>query len=679
MDIKEIFVSNQVLPRTLRGPAKPSNDDEDPDDVDDQGSKWHDQVKQVKVYDGSSTPLVGCRFPNNVQAVIHVEAYFWPEWNVPANWEDGSDELDSEGRFWMEKERLFLAANTEFAKDYANFFPDAIGGKEPQASPGMKDALRTFPCLGLHPDTQEPVPLTTFLTVMDLPKEMQRPATMLHWISNITFQMSSRQQRSKMISQDMWRDPQTFIHTKVGTPQDHAILLCSALLSHFDAYVVKGTIRGPDQKVVEHVWVMTRDETGWITFWEPSTREMYHLPKRWSPHKRKVRPPKEEKNKIVDEEDSDGDKDEALEARREALEAGHVEDVQVKADEDLPTVGRAPRPKQRAMSAQSGRNKTKQDLMEKREKLPTAPKPELLKEKGTLVDWLPYDSIDVVFNNQNIWANHQNHHPACITYDFEECKTLDDDKTVDAQDSTQAPGWLAFLTEEEKQTRKLDPINFQVITETSWSHKIAVDKQEQLIGEVCENIRLLRSKNGLDSNFDQRPQLHSQLELFIYIHETVRSLDIDCCPIFDKKREDWTKSEAYLFDVLLQKQERYNRHGSVFKQRGKEKGDADVFKEGLCHEERKRWASLLRQIEEFRKRKNIFPTKKEKKFDGFPLHFNTTAKDTIRHYLMANEEFGKMIKEDSEDALLTVYCKVFPLLGGFSSTWFFFGIQLPLD
>lgn len=448
--------------------------------------------------------------------------------------------------------------------------------------------------------------------------------------------------------------------------------------------MVKGTIKGPGNKLVEHAWVMTRDPSGWITFWEPTTRELYHLPKRWTPKKRKVHLPdlaeKMEESEEALEEEKDDVEEEAMEARRESLEAGHVADMLVAGDdEDLPTVGRAPRPKQRAASAQSARDKSKQDMIATREQVPTAPKQELLQEDSTLVDWLPYDSIDVVFNNQNIWANHQNHHPACITYDLEDSKTLG--STDDDDDSTKSAGWLAFLSTEEKKTCKLDAINFQVMTETAWPSKIASEKQEQLIGDICENIRLLRGRNGLDSNFDQRSQLHSQLELFVDIHETLRSLDIDYCPILDKEREHWTESETYLFDVLLKQEGRYNRQGTAFNAKARAGGEADneLVKQSIRMDEKKTWAKLLRQIEDFRKRKHIFPTKKEKKFNGFPLHFSTTAKDTIRHYLMANDEFRNLINESNEDVLLTVFCKVFPLWGGFSSTWLFFGIQLPLD
>jgi hypothetical protein len=77
-----------------------------------------------------------------------------------------------------------------------------------------------------------------------------------------------------------------------------------------DAYVVKGTIQVPTAmskpKLVEHVWVMTREDGGWVTFWEPSTQEFYHLPNRWVETKKKVlAEPKVQKTNEEDDEEED--------------------------------------------------------------------------------------------------------------------------------------------------------------------------------------------------------------------------------------------------------------------------------------------------------------------------------------------------------------------------------------
>eukprot|EP00913_Durusdinium_trenchii_P020277 g19050.t1 len=134
----------------------------------------------------------------------------------------------------------------------------------------------------------------------------------------------------------------------------------------------------------------------------------------------------------------------------------HLEDM-----ESLPTVGRMPKPKTRSDKAKKkdeepGRERLKRELIEQREGLPIAPKRKMLQDPAfsdcafsahicsygarvstyceglldssnhkpaqeeQLVTWLPYDSIEVVFNDKNVWANRQNHHPACITYDLDD-------------------------------------------------------------------------------------------------------------------------------------------------------------------------------------------------------------------------------------------------------------------
>merc|ERR1712146_370351 len=57
-------------------------------------------------------------------------------------------------------------------------------------------------------------------------------------------------------------------------------------------------------------------------------------------------------------------------------------------------------------------------MLKNRMKLLIAPDYKMLGDEKLVTD-LPYDSIDIVFNRDNVWANHQNHHPACMTYDFD--------------------------------------------------------------------------------------------------------------------------------------------------------------------------------------------------------------------------------------------------------------------
>jgi hypothetical protein len=138
-----------------------------------------------------------------------------------------------------------------------------------------------------------------FLVRIITPEEYSNPCMLLHWINCITFRNSPKQTRQGLIPYDGWKDPQYLLFRRMGPAQDHALLLCSVLLGKKkDAYVVKGTIWVPDEsrqteddkeglqpnrgpaklKLVEHAWVMTRETGNFVTFWEPCSREMYHLP-----------------------------------------------------------------------------------------------------------------------------------------------------------------------------------------------------------------------------------------------------------------------------------------------------------------------------------------------------------------------------------------------------------------
>jgi len=87
---------------------------------------------------------------------------------------------------------------------------------------------------------------------------------------------------------------------------------------------------------------------------------------------------------------------------------------------------------------------------------------------------------------------------------------------------------------------------------------------------------------------------------------------------------------------------------------------------------------VLAKIAGFVRSKSIFPTMKGKVFTGFPLHFSCADKDLVRDYIMDSPEYQELIQL-GDHAIFTVYCRIFPMAGGISSTWLFFGTQLPLE
>merc|ERR1712232_91688 len=219
------------------------------------------------------------------------------------------------GDIWRAKEKAWNKEQADFGRGYAAPFPESIGAKRNKDDSFTRsEHLRRFVAVGVHPATLAPVPLMAFLVRIITPEEYSSPCMLLHWINCITFHNSPKQIRMGILPQDAWKDPQYLLFRRMGPPQDHALLLCSVLLGRKkDAYIVKGTIWVRDDspaeevtegivrkekpaKLVEHVWVMTREEGNFVTFWEPCSREMYHLPARWNPKKRK-RKAKDKKKK----------------------------------------------------------------------------------------------------------------------------------------------------------------------------------------------------------------------------------------------------------------------------------------------------------------------------------------------------------------------------------------------
>jgi len=337
--------------------------------------------------------------------------------------------------------------------------------------------------------------------------------------------------------------------------------------------------------------------------------------------------------------------------------------------EGLPALGSVQRrqPKAKAKSKLAARERLKQQQTAQRAKLPTAPQPQMLsmqEERGTLVDWLPYDSIDVVFNSENVWANHQNHHPACISYDFEA-----------AGDSSS--GWSKLLkNDEERQSFPFDYINADVLIDPALKPEKLTGLECEMVNEMEENMRLYRQKRGYDTWWDKHPDLLQQLETFLDIHEKMRRIDVDLCPIWQKRPDEWSEHERYLMERLRFGQccRRYNKYGTPFNQ-----GESAKKYKNYLSEQAQSYEQLLAMVKTFVDRRRLFPTRKGKEFTGMPFHFSTVEKDYIRAHLTQDPEYVKLLERPEEGLEFTVHCKIFGLLGGIQSTWLYFGVQAPME
>jgi len=689
--LRSILANNYIMKRNLRGKVKDQKGEDD-DDEPKRPKQWYDQEEDVRLFDGSKSELFGCSLPNSQAALIYFEVYFFPDFpDEVAAHADRVLKLKTEQTMadaWRSREKAIDRESSDFAKTYAAPFPDSIGAKPCKEDLLQVKNLRRFPVLANHPQTLELVPLMAFLVKITTDDAYNSPMLLLHWMNCITFCNPPSQDRTGLIPAGGWKDPQYVLFTRKGPAQDHALLLCSVLLgSGWEAYVCKGTVWSKDMKnkgsqdeekkaphfhkveepmkLVEHTWVMTREEGGWVTFWEPCTRELYHLPHRWTPVKskkaaRSAKSDQEDDDESGDEEDQMVTHDTPYQVADTAIVGPDVEDLPI-----IGTVRRVPKAKEKSKGA-GARDRLRQEQIAQREMLPTAPQSHLLtmdEKNGTFVDWLPYDSIDVVFNMDNVWLNRHNHHPACIMYDFEPL------------DESSKPGWSKLLRDEEdRRNLPFDYISADVFMDPALKKEKLTGLELETINEMEENMRLYRQKRGHDTWWDKSPELLQQLTLFLDIHERMKTIDVDLCPLWQKRSEDWDPYERYIVDRLHfgNCRQPWNRYGTPYTQQ--DHGGSKRFA-NYRRMQMGAWEELMGVVKSFVDRKKLFPTKKGKVFTGFPVHFCTVDKNEIRRYLMQLPEYRRMLERTEEGLDFTIHCKIYGFLGGIQSCWIYFGVQ----
>eukprot|EP00927_Polykrikos_kofoidii_P057011 TRINITY_DN51115_c0_g1_i1.p1 TRINITY_DN51115_c0_g1~~TRINITY_DN51115_c0_g1_i1.p1 ORF type:complete len:1234 (-),score=191.66 TRINITY_DN51115_c0_g1_i1:83-3562(-) len=692
LSIRQLLSSKVREQRTLLGKV-PKTSDEINDFAVPKNKMWYEVERCVRVLDGAEMPLLGCSLRNQNVPSVSFEAYLYPD-EPPDLILPEDDEIAKHTDMWNEIERAWLREQTEFQKSFVEPFPESIGALRCRLDESLGargQSVRRFPCCAVNPQEMlSLLPLCAFLAQITTTEEYSSPSMLLHWINNFTFKRSTRQSQSGLIPDDGWREPPFLLVRRTGPVQDHAVLLCSILRgAKRDAFVVKGTMwvlesevdgqqvveTESDEKVmktddlnaeakvlVEHVWVMTREENGWVTFWEPVTREMYHMPHRHSANQATQKVHKKRKKKQHHESDSPEEtcddthqSDSGADGNRDWYH--ELPDVVLSPEqiETIPIVGRMPRAKQKA-AAKTVKADRKDKTFKERENLPTAPKKGLLVDSGddaTLVDWLPYDSIEVVFNLTNLYANHQNPHPACITYDFEDPKA-----------------WSP-LVKNADEPQKWKPLALDVMISPAADSDTTAWFRQRLFSEMMEFVQLYRGKRGVDTFWDNREEVCSRINDHFDILETLRKLDVDFCPCIKKDPQDRDDVDTYVIEQLKYGQcdgTLYNRYGTPF---SNENGGPPAYEMYQAEE----WAKVLQNVSDFLKVQSLIPVKKGMLFTGLPFHFSSGDRDMIRRSLLATTEFRDLLNKSGEKQYYVVDCKLFPLLGGIFSTWVYFGVQ----
>lgn len=688
--IQDILAVRSTERRNLLGPTRgPEADDEAEEGEVKKGTAWYEAEEVVRLYDGSKTTLIQSSLHNNENALIHFEAYFYPDWSPNLRLGLFLKEEDH-GIQWKSREKEWEVANEKFQQYYAESFADSIGAKKCKEESGKNEQIRYFPCLGGQRGKLGELPLMSFLSTIIIPQEYGMPAKLLHWVYCLSFHIATKQLRTGQVPRDGWNDPEYILSRRKGAAQDHAILLCSLLLGcKRDAYVCKGMVKVPEENnglspdaLVEHVWVMTRDQ-GWVTFWEPCTRQMFHLPQRYTPTTQRRRKTKRKKgnhaiNGNAPEQEEYEKDDGAAGAEEEFLEddevarlsawEGEVADARISIEdmEQLPTVGRQPKAKARSMKSKKdaeSRDDLRRKLVANRESLEIAPKRELVREE-TLVTWLPYDSIDVVFNAKNLWVNRGNHHPACVSYDL-----ADAPAEKDAEKDWKGQ-WEPFIQDDNCTVTPIAP-NVSVLPKLR--QNLVESLQSDLRTEMIQNLLLYRGKRGYDTFFDHGEELMLQLRNFLEIQEMWLHVDPDCpqaTALLKEIDDDLSPERRFIKETLGLQQ--WNKRGSPYFQ------DDVKTNAPYISDQDDLWQQLEAKVAGFHRKLETFPAKRGKRFSGFPVHFSTSEHELIRTYLMEMPKYRDFIDKKEEDLFYSIECFIFPLLGGVLSVWLYIGIQDPL-
>ncbi|KOB59444.1 hypothetical protein PFHG_01205 [Plasmodium falciparum HB3] len=419
---------------------------------------------------------------------------------------------------------------SKFNDTYNQWFPKAIKN-------------RKFPCISRNDFDNNYYPLCSFVTSINLPAQVSTPGPLFHWLNNIEY-IENEDESS------IFTSPYFFLSYKKGTIQDHVLLLCCCLKGlEYDAYVCKGTINNGKK---EHYWVMTRHEEGWVCFWEVTNKCIIHLKNRWNNNnflknsdiimenemlrkinmqtdnkyysgeylmnfvkygleelKKKEREIREEydmkeENKLYSM-DMYGEK-------KMKDEKVNVDEILYNDEEFFNNMFEIKYEKNDTYKC----NKTLKYLLENFSKyIPISPKMFLLDYENTLT-YVPYSSIEIVFNDQQLYGNMQNLHPSCILYDLENNYH-----------------WRPFLNHAPSQIKN------EITISTPLSDKLSVKYTKDLEEEIREMILFMRNKEGLETNFNESSEIRYFLEMYIDLCEYKLNLDNN----YNTKPENYEYSE----------------------------------------------------------------------------------------------------------------------------------------
>ncbi|KAJ3437327.1 centrosomal protein of 76 kda [Anaeramoeba flamelloides] len=252
--------------------------------------------------------------------------------------------------------------------------------------------------------------ISEYISPITLPKELRNINTILRTIKCFTFENDEATFGGR---QDVWCSPNFFLSLMKGSTEEHAALGVSLFLGlELDAYLCLGKTKNG----VDHYWIMVREKSGDITFYETILSKAYKLENKWQ-------------GTSVDEENQD-EKRKKKKASKKEKEKEKKDDSGSSDDDEL---------------EKSKKNKKKIQLEDESE--------ESDNEKGNKLNQnvkknkkIPYMTIEIIANHNNIWANIQETlDPSEICYDLDNKKL-----------------WNPYVDQEEGFKKKIKPFYDQI-------------------------------------------------------------------------------------------------------------------------------------------------------------------------------------------------------------------------
>eukprot|EP00929_Paragymnodinium_shiwhaense_P100192 TRINITY_DN6233_c0_g1_i1.p1 TRINITY_DN6233_c0_g1~~TRINITY_DN6233_c0_g1_i1.p1 ORF type:complete len:1181 (-),score=328.05 TRINITY_DN6233_c0_g1_i1:96-3638(-) len=437
---------------------------------------------KTKVFEARREKLSGSWLQAATKSSVTFECYFVPDFP------DNFRYLEQENNMKDENGASPFSSCFSRWEDHWAHFKDAYKAWFPDSCENRRYLNKYTTSAG------DELPLVNLVMPLALPASLEEPQMVLHWVRCMEFTVPPRQRSLGQMSN--WATVDSILSLRKGTVQDHAIILCCALMGlRKDAFVCKGTLQGGK----EHAWVMTREDGGCVTFWEATTGCKYHLPSRWI-----------------------NDREHGAKAKKEAADRW---------------AARKANPKWLELAGKRASMNRMQHIqyLDDLPKLPISPWKELYNGDQLVVT--PYDTIEVVFNGRQLWGNKSNADPSCIYYDME-----DDPQS-----------WFPLILEEKRYLLRegqgaVIPVGPALSTFT------AECMEHNAEAELKECIRMVRTRSGHETYFVDDPLLQDTLVTYLEFLENETRLDADWChDPSDKQRRPWSVGSPFNNQMYVQK------------------------------------------------------------------------------------------------------------------------------